>query len=126
MSATLDWLTGGSLPIAPAASLQPVTNQVTTSPIHAGRLRSVPDGELALTWTDLTISDRARRDSPGMACKRPGVRVPLAPLQLKDLISNTQPTTRTRPRGTSRGRRPHRLRSAGQRNPPDGDRDLPG
>jgi hypothetical protein len=36
-----------------------------------------------LGWTD-----RVR-----MACKRPGVRVPLAPLQISEYISNSEPVT---------------------------------
>jgi hypothetical protein len=40
---------------------EPVTNQVTKSPVHAGWLRSLPDGKSALTCADPTISDYAGR-----------------------------------------------------------------
>jgi hypothetical protein len=45
----------------PVVRPEPVTNQVTTSPAHTGRLRSLPDGRPGLTCMGLTISDHARR-----------------------------------------------------------------
>jgi hypothetical protein len=42
-------------------------------------------------------------DSSGMACKRPGVRVPLAPLHFKAQISNTEPMVITTVEGQNEG-----------------------
>jgi hypothetical protein len=38
-----------------------------------------------------------------MACKRPGVRVPLAPLHFKSTISNTEPVVLTAVEGQNEG-----------------------
>jgi hypothetical protein len=41
-----------------------------------------------------------------MACKRPGVRVPLAPLHFKAQISNTEPVVATAVEGRNEGQAP--------------------
>jgi hypothetical protein len=58
-----------------------------------------------------------------MACKRPGVRVPLAPLHFKGIMSNTEPVVVIAVGGTARGRRYQcpRIGSLAQ-NRPDGRR----
>jgi len=71
----------------PVRSGKPVTNQVTTASDGVSQRRWQPD---SATSPDLPASDPGRqrqRESPGMACKRPGVRVPLAPL-VRDLLKS--------------------------------------
>ena len=54
----------------------PVTNQVTTSPAHAGRLLSWPDGKPGLTCMALTISDHARRTRQAWHARGQGFESP--------------------------------------------------
>src|ERR1039457_1105830 len=59
---------------------KPVTNQVTTPSDGAGQSQPQPDTGYR---PGLPVSDPAPRgqtELPGMACKRSGVRIPIAPL----------------------------------------------
>lgn len=72
-----------------------------TEPVEAGYV----------TRSEVRIPDPVRRRqtiAPGMACRRPGVRVPLAPLQVNRYNSNTEPVTGPLLRGNTRGRFRHR------------------
>src|ERR1700684_2558182 len=80
----------GTLPL-PVRSGKPVTIQVTTPSDCASQSQPQPD---TATGPDLPVPDPGRHgqtESPGMACKRSGVRIPIAPPQFRDIIRNPEP-----------------------------------